>query len=120
MGMKIENFKDIVKMINNRKPEVRRKGAELLSERTCLLETLIKNRKDTPSEYEEFMKCLTRLIEIVYDSKDEQLIETAINTTTSPGLLKALLGYKTEDGRELPQNIRKLVEQRIKKIESKC
>ncbi len=120
MNMKTKRLKDIFKMINDCKPELRIKGVELLSKRTCLLETLIKDRKDTRSEYEEFMKSLTHLIKIVYDSKDDSLIETAINTTTSSELLKALLGYKTEDGRELSENTRKLIEQRIKKIETKC
>ncbi|MEM4360001.1 MAG: hypothetical protein QXT45_05685 [Candidatus Bilamarchaeaceae archaeon] len=103
-------------MIKDSDPEIRKSGVKQLADRVCFLECRVKADEDTVEEYEEFKKSLTCLIDIVLDSKDKELIKTALENITSIDLLRALPGYKTRDGKEPAEDIKKSIGERIHEL----
>lgn len=110
--VKVFTAERLLRMIGDDNPKERKSGIKLLCDKINILEDKINKKKDSKGEYGEFKKCLTVLIDIVSDPKNDELRKIAVETVDSLDLLKALLQYP------LPKDTKKAVEKKIEKLKA--
>ena len=115
--VKMYTVERLIRIINDRNPEIRKSGMKLLCDKACILESLVKNKKDTKEEYAEFRKCITYVFGIIADLNDKELTETALESINSVSLLKGILNHKTIESEELPEGTKRAIRERIGKLE---
>ena len=117
--VKMYTVERLIRIINDRNPEIRKSGMKLLCEKACILENLVENKKNTKEEYAEFRKCITYVFGIVADLNDNELTKTALENINSVNLLEGILNHKTIEAEELPESTKRAIRERIGKLEPK-